>query len=233
MKKNRISNRTIALIAAAMVLLAGGTYTGTRAVLNIFSPEHFLAFETDSQSVQIQENGSAVSALLGGLKGKIIPGKAYDEKIRAKNSTNDADQFVRIVIRKYWKDKNGNKAKDIDKEFLDKIQLTFDNPSLWQKNDEETTAEREVYYYRNIVPAGGVTEPLISTLTVDSSVALEYTVADPDENNVIRYSYDYDGYQVCIEAEAQSIQTHNAQAAVRSIWGVTNVTATDSTLTVN
>lgn len=232
MKKNRISNRTIALIAAAMVLLAGGTYTGTRAVLNIFSPEHFLAFETDSQAVQIQENGNAVSALLGGLNGKIIPGKAYDEQIRAKNSTNDADQFVRIVVRKYWKDKNGNKAKDIDKEFLDKIQLTFANPNLWQKNDEETTAEREVYYYRNIVPAGGVTEPLISKLTVDSSVALKYTVADPDEKNVIRYSYDYDGYQVCIEAEAQSIQTHNAQAAVRSIWGVTNVTATDSTLTV-
>ena len=232
MKKNRISNRTIALIAAAMVLLAGGTYTGTRAVLNIFSPEHFLAFETDSQAVQIQENGNAVSALLGGLNGKIIPGKAYDEQIRAKNSTNDADQFVRIVIRKYWKDKNGNKAKDIDKEFLDKIQLTFANPNLWQKNDEETTAEREVYYYRNIVPAGGVTEPLISKLTVDSSVALKYTVADPDEKNVIRYSYDYDGYQVCIEAEAQSIQTHNAQAAVRSIWGVTNVTASDSTLTV-
>ena len=232
MKKNRISNRTIALIAAAMVLLAGGTYTGTRAVLNIFSPEHFLAFETDSQAVQIQENGNAVSALLGGLNGKIIPGKAYDEQIRAKNSTNDADQFVRIVVRKYWKDKNGNKAKDIDKEFLDKIQLTFANPNLWQKNDEETTAEREVYYYRNIVPAGGVTEPLISKLTVDGSVALKYTVADPDEKNVIRYSYDYDGYQVCIEAEAQSIQTHNAQAAVRSIWGVTNVTATDSTLTV-
>ena len=232
MKKNRISNRTIALIAAAMVLLAGGTYTGTRAVLNIFSPEHFLAFETDSQAVQIQENGNAVSALLGGLNGKIIPGKAYDEQIRAKNSTNDADQFVRIVVRKYWKDKNGNKAKDIDKEFLDKIQLTFANPNLWQKNDEETTAEREVYYYRNIVPAGGVTEPLISKLTVDSSVALKYTVADPDEKNVIRYSYDYDGYQVCIEAEAQSIQTHNAQAAVRSIWGVTNVTASDSTLTV-
>ena len=232
MKKNRISNRTIALIAAAMVLLAGGTYTGTRAVLNIFSPEHFLAFQTDSQAVQIQENGNAVSALLGGLNGKIIAGKAYDEQIRAKNSTNDADQFVRIVVRKYWKDKNGNKAKDIDKEFLDKIQLTFDNPSLWQKNDEETTAEREVYYYRNIVPAGGVTEPLISKLTVDSSVALKYTVADPDEKNVIRYSYDYDGYKICLEAEAQSVQTHNAQDAVMSLWGMPNVTVSGSTLTV-
>ena len=232
MKKNRISNKTIALIAAAMVLLAGGTYTGTKAVLNIFSPEHFLEFETDSQAVQIQENGNAVTALLGGLSGKIIPGKANREEIRAKNNTSDADQFVRIVVRKYWKDAAGNKAKDVDQKVLDKIQLTFANPNLWQKNNDETTAEREVYYYRNIVPAGGVTEPLTSTLTVDSSVALEYTVAEPDANKVIRYSYDYDGYQVCIEAEAQSIQTHNARVAIRSIWGVTNVTASGSTLTV-
>ena len=232
MKKNRISNKTIALIAAAMVLLAGGTYTGTRAVLNIFSPEHFLEFETDSQAVQIQENGNAATALLGSLSGKIVPGKAYDEQIRAKNNTSDADLYVRIVVRKYWKDAAGNKAKDVDQKVLDKIQLTFANPSLWQKNNDETTAEREVYYYRNIVPAGGVTEPLTSTLTVDSSVALEYTVAEPDANKVIRYSYDYDGYQVCIEAEAQSIQTHNARAAIRSIWGVTNVTASGNTLTV-
>ena len=233
MKKNRISNKTIALIAAALVLLAGGTYTGTRAVLNVFSPEHFLVFDTDNQSVQIQENGAAATTLLSSLDGKIIPGKENKEEIRAVN-TADANQFVRIVIRKYWKDANGNKATDIDEKVLEKIGLEFANPNLWQKNDEETTAEREVYYYKNIVPAKvGVTQPLTSTLTVDSSVATEPTISAPDANGVITYSYELDGYQVCIEAEAQSIQTHNAQDAVRSIWGVTNVTASGSTLTVN
>ena len=237
MKKNRISKRTIALIAAALVLFAGGTYTGTRAVLNVYSPEHFLIFDTDSQSVQILENGVAATTLLSDLNGKIIPGKENKEEIRAKNITPDADQFVRIVIRKYWRDADGNKATDIDEKLLGKIKLEFDSTGLWQKNDAETTPEREVYYYKKVVPGGNVTdsvtEPLTSTLTVDNSVATEPTVSEPDENGVITYSYKLDGYQVCIEAEAQSIQTHSAQKAVRSIWGVTNVTASGSTLTVH
>lgn len=241
MKKNRISNKTIALVAAAVLLFAGGTFTGTRAVLNIFSPEHFLEFETDSQFVEIQENGSSTSTLLGFMNGKVIPGKVYDEQIRAKNTTTDADQYVRIIIRKYWKDKNGKAhsfgdtvdGKKVTIPDPSYIKLTLADNNLWQKNELESTVERDVYYYKNIVPVGGVTEPLTKDISVDSSVALKYTVADPDEKNVIRYSYDYDGYQICLEAEAQSIQTHNASDAVKSIWGMPNVTVSGSTLTVN
>ena len=236
MKKKRISNRTIALLAAAVLLLAGGTYTGTRAVLNIFSPEHFLEFGTDHQYVQIEENGKASTTLLADLEGKVYPGKEYDEQIRAKNITPDADQFVRIIIRKYWKDAEGKKATKIDKETLDKIHLTIVNEDLWQINDEETTDERQVYYYKNVVPVGGVTKPLTDKLSVDKSVATEPTVSGPDDDGIITYSYELDGYTVCIEAEAQSIQTHNTQDevnAIKSTWGVTNVKATGSTLTVN
>ena len=239
MKKNRISNKTIALVAAAMLLFAGGTFTGTRAVLNIFSPEHFLEFETDHQQVQIQENGKASTTLLTKLEGKVVVGKKYDEQISAKNTTTDADQFVRIVIRKYWKDKNGKvhsfgdtvDGKTVTTPDPSIIKLNLANTSLWQKNDLETTTEREVYYYKNIVPAGGVTEPLTKDISVDKSVLQKYTITGP-VNNVYRYTYDYDGYQICLEAEAQSVQTHNAQEAVMSIWGMPNVTVSGSTLTV-
>ena len=240
MKKNRISNKTIALVAAAMLLFAGGTFAGTRAVLNIFSPEHFLEFETDHQQVQIQENGKASTTLLTKLEGKVVVGKKYDEQISAKNTTTDADQFVRIVIRKYWKDKNGKvhsfgdtvNGKTVTTPDPSMIKLTMANTNLWQRNPLESTVEREVYYYKNIVPVGGVTEALTKEISVDGSVALKYTVADPDENNVIRYSYDYDGYQICLEAEAQSVQTHNAQKAVMSLWGMPNVKVSGGTLTV-
>ena len=239
MKKNRISNKTIALIAAAVLLFAGGTFTGTRAVLNIFSPEHFLEFETDHQQVQIQENGKASTTLLTKLEGKVVVGKKYDEQISAKNTTTDADQFVRIVIRKYWKDKNGKvhsfgdtvDGKTVTTPDPSIIKLNLANTSLWQKNDLETTTEREVYYYRNIVPAGGVTEALTKDISVDKSVLQKYTITGP-VNNVYRYTYDYDGYQICLEAEAQSVQTHNAQKAVMSIWGMPNVTVSGGTLTV-
>lgn len=239
MKKNRISNRTIALIAAAVLLFAGGTFTGTRAVLNIFSPEHFLEFQTDHQQVQIQENGEASTKLLSEVGEKVVAGKVYNEQISAKNTTTDADQFVRIVIRKYWKDKNGKvhsfgdtvDGKTVTVPDPSIIKLTMANTNLWQKNDLETTTEREVYYYKNIVPAGGVTEPLTKDISVDESVLQKYTITGP-VNNIYRYTYDYDGYQICLEAEAQSIQTHNAQEAVMSIWGMPNVTVSGSTLTV-
>ena len=247
MKKN-LSRKTLALVAAAALLFAGGTFTATRAVLNIFSPEHFLEFETSNQAVRLMENGSPTgenNPLLSTLKGKVSPGMSYTEEISARNNS-DVNQFVRIVVRKYWMDGEnkvhsfgdtvgGEKVTTPDP---DKIKLTLANNGLWQKNDLESTVEREVYYYKNAVPSGGVTEPLTSKIKVDSSVADPYTT-DPeiDPNNMpvgktITYVYDYDGYKICLEAEAQSVQTHNAQDAVMSIWGMPNVTVSGSTLTV-
>ena len=247
MKKN-LSRKTLALVAAAALLFAGGTFTATRAVLNIFSPEHFLEFETSNQAVRLMENGSPTgenNPLLSTLKGKVSPGMSYTEEISARNNS-DVNQFVRIVVRKYWMDGEnkvhsfgdtvgGEKVTTPDP---DKIKLTLANNGLWQKNDLESTVEREAYYYKNAVPSGGVTEPLTSKIKVDSSVADPYTT-DPeiDPNNMpvgktITYVYDYDGYKICLEAEAQSVQTHNAQDAVMSIWGMPNVTVSGSTLTV-
>ena len=244
MKKN-LSRKTLALIAAAALLFAGGTFTATRAVLNIFSPEHFLEFETSNQAVRLMENGSPAGSLLSTLNKKVSPGMNYTEEIAARNDS-DVSQFVRIVVRKYWMDGN-NKVHSfgdtVDGETVtipdpDKIKLTLANNGLWQKNDLESTVEREVYYYKNAVPSKGVTEPLTSKIKVDSSVADPYTtdpLIDPDNMPVgktITYVYDYDGYKICLEAEAQSVQTHNAQKAVMSLWGMPNVTVSGSTLTV-
>ena len=247
MKKN-LSRKTLALVAAAALLFAGGTFTATRAVLNIFSPEHFLEFETSNQAVRLMENGSPTgekNPLLSTLNKKVSPGKSYKEEISARNDS-DVSQFVRIVVRKYWMDGN-NKVHSfgdtVDGETVtipdpDKIKLTLANNGLWQKNDLESTVEREVYYYKNAVPSGEVTKPLTSKIKVDSSVADPYTTdpkIDPDNmpvDTVITYVYDYDGYKICLEAEAQSVQTHNAQKAVMSLWGMPNVTVSGSTLTV-
>ena len=248
MKKN-LSRKTLALIAAAALLFAGGTFTATRAVLNIFSPEHFLEFETSNQAVRLMENGSPAGSLLTTLNKKVSPGMNYTEEIAARNDS-DVSQFVRIVVRKYWMD-GDNKVHSFGDELDDgtkvttpdpsKIKLTLANNGLWQKNDMETTVEREVYYYKNSVPSGGVTEPLTSKIKVDSSVADPYTtdpLIDPDDpstmpkGKTITYVYDYDGYKICLEAEAQSVQTHNAQKAVMSLWGMPNVTVSGSTLTV-
>ena len=243
MKKN-LSRKTLALSAAAVLLFAGGTVRAARAVLNIFSPEHFLEFETSNQAVRLMENGSPTgkdNPLLSTLKGKVSPGMSYKEEISARNDC-DVSQFVRIVVRKYWMDDNG-KVHSFDGENVktpdpSMIKLTPANTDLWQRNELESTVEREVYYYKNSVASGEVTKPLTSNIKVDSTVADPYTT-DPkiDPNNmpkdtVITYVYDYDGYKICLEAEAQSVQTHNAQDAVMSLWGMPNVKVSGGTLTV-
>ena len=62
----------------------------------------------------------------------------------------------------------------------------------------------------------------------------ETTKTDNEGNTVItyKYIYKYDGYGFVIEADVQAIQTHNANDAIKSQWGVSNVKAEDGPLTV-
>ena len=174
MKKQRRSVKAIALLAVAALLFAGGGFMATRAALNIYSPEHFLDFDTANQAVAVVENGTAVSgtdSLLKNLDGKIVPGKTYDEALAAQNNS-DVNQLVRIVVRKYWRDADGNKMTDIEEKDgkypeLDVIKLEFVKDGKWQENPEETTAERKVFYYKEAVkPDKGVniTDPLTTKL---------------------------------------------------------------------
>ena len=67
-------------------------------------------------------------------------------------------------------------------------------------------------------------------MTTDTSTT---TDVDGNKVTVITYSYDYDDFTFYIEADVQAIQTHNAPDALKSMWGVNNVSAGNGTLTVN
>ena len=61
-----------------------------------------------------------------------------------------------------------------------------------------------------------------------------YKVTEKKVGNktVYTYEYIYDGYRACVEADVQSIQTHNGNDAIESLWGVTNVKSSDGGLVV-
>ena len=232
----KLSKKTIAFLAAAVILFAGSGVMGTRAVLNIYSPDYTLEFATDDQDVALIENGTQVSgnnSLIQFLGGKFTPGKAYTEQLSALN-TSESDQYVRVIVRKYWIQPGSDAT---EKSFADRkldpamIGLEFAGGN-WVENKSEATDERNVYYYTQLVPSGGETSIFTKTLTVDGKVVDDVTYSDAD-NGVVTYTYKYDGYQIVIEAEAQSIQTHNANDAVKSIWGVQNVSVSGTTLSVN
>jgi hypothetical protein len=83
---------------------------------------------------------------------------------------------------------------------------------------------------------------LFNELTIDGAVAelgnkettTTTTTQGPDNQKVtvITYRYDYDDFTFYIEADVQAIQTHNGTDALKSMWGVSNVSAANGTLTV-
>ena len=176
-----------------------------------------------------------------GEPGKVDPGRKYKEEISAKNG-NNIDEYVRLTVRKYWVDADGNKDTSMDPAL---IRLTYGdneyNSSAWAANKQESTPESETYYLRNVLKANASSPLLFDTLQIDKSVydlgdkkTTTTTRKEGEENvTVITYEYDYDGFTFYIEADVQAIQTHNVNDAIESLWGVKNVTAGNGRVTVN
>ena len=241
MKKNKIPKASIALIIAAFLLLGVGGGIATFAAPDIISENYQSEFEMDSIDVSLVENGVESQdikskALLESLEGKIQPGRLYEEKIAAKN-LGEVDIFVRAIIRTYWVDKDGNTTVDLDP---DLIKFKFDgqdfNKSAWQINDQETTKERKVYYLTNALKPGKTSAPVLNKIRIDGAVLddVSYTTEVDEETGktIYTYTYAYDGYRACVEADVQALQPHNINDAIKSSWGVRNVTASGSKLTV-
>ena len=90
-------------------------------------------------------------------------------------------------------------------------------------DEKSSTTERTVLYYTGIVPAGKSTPNFTDTLKIDNKIAEKVKVEtgkDENGNEVIRHVYKYDGYQFHVDAEVNAVQTHNAQDAIKSAWGV-------------
>lgn len=237
-KTGNLSKRTLALFAAALLLLCVGGVTGVKAALNVTGSPYDANLElsqgmnitilegTGEGQTDVGESGELLSKFKDKDSGKQIaainPGKKYEETIAVKSNTG-FPEYVRLVVRKYWLDENGKKARKLDP---DLIKLRYDsseyNSSTWLKNDAESTKETAVYYYKNVLSGTEPSEPLFNNVSIDGSILkLVETKKTPNNGKtVITYIYKYDGYTFGIEADAQAVQTHNAKEAIKSVWGV-------------
>ena len=246
-KIKNASRRTLALFAAALLALGAGSIMSARAVLNIVSD----TFDTNLKMANVMEvtilegkdndvvDAGASAAILKALKDadgnavNVIPGQVYDETLAVKNNSG-RPMYVRMIVRKYWLDKNGKEDAGLDPSL---IKLTYKgsdfNGDDWIKNDNEDTpsGESSTYYYKTMLTdEDDTTAPLIDGVSVDSSILKKYTTSSSTNNgkNVITYKYQYDGCSICLEVEAQAVQTHNAEDAIKSIWGVDATLSGDS-----
>lgn len=239
MKRRKSSQRrnvTYGLLALAVVMLLASAVGSTRAALTYYS-ENYTAEITVSQiGVSLLENGETVSsrdynndkwnetsnngsAAASLLKNmlqkdeKLALNKKYDEKLAVKNS-GTIDEYTRVRIYKYWVNPDGSKVTALSPDLID---LHLVNEGNWVKNPKSTRECTELFY-KGILKAGAQTEPFADTIRIDKQVASE--VKTEKNGNVITTTYKYDGVQFRVDVEVDAVQTHNAQDAIRSAWGV-------------
>ena len=161
MKKNKIlfPKKVALLLGAAAVLLLGSTVGSTRAALTYYSENYSAQMNLKHIGVSLVENGQVVSSrdyvsgnewsgntegkLLANMLGeneKFTPGKQYDEAISVTNS-GDIDTFVRVIITKSWKDKEGRKNAELSP---DLIELNVPENSGWVVAKPFTTGTSSV-----------------------------------------------------------------------------------------
>lgn len=248
MKRNKkrkdflFSNRLfILLFAVAVGLLLFGGIGGARAALQYYSDTYSSEIRMKDIGVSLLENGEDVSrrdyngevadgswdehtgmlltGMLAETDGKLELNKNYTEHLSIRNS-GTIDSYVRVTVYRYFLDPNGEKTRKISP---DLIKLHFVNvvgtngENCFVEDLSAKTVERNVFYYTKLLKSGEETPLFADTILIDGSLATY--VNTKVEKGVVSSYYDFDGYKFIVEAHVDSVQDHNAEAAILSAWG--------------
>ena len=223
--KKRNAYVTGALFVLAIGLLVFSAVGSARAALNVQSEVLKSDIGMLEIGVELDNADGAVSgsALLDGMVGtgeKLKPGMIYERPVSVSNS-GAIDEYVRVVVYKYWQNKDGEKDARFDPEM---IVLGYEDG--WTKDTAapKTYDEREIWYYTDGPLVSGESKAFLKSVQINDEIltlCFNETVATE-----IYTIFEYDGAQFCIEIEADGVQTHNAQQAILSAWGK-SVTVTD------
>lgn len=252
MMKRFLKWNPVVLLAVAAVLLLASTVGSTQAALTYYSENYSAEVTVSNIGITLLENDVEISrrnyleddkwdetsgTLFQNLPAQgeeLVLGKAYDEKLTVKNS-GAIDSYVRVILTKSWKDAQGVKNTALSPELIGLNLLTGDNG--WVIDQAASTAERTVLYYSKVLSVGETTPAVSDVLKIDPAVTTKVietveteVTADGKELKTITYVYEYNGYTFSVDVEVDAVQTHNAQAAIKSAWGVDVNVAEDGSL---
>jgi hypothetical protein len=246
--KNKFHNVKIALLfGIAVLLLALSAVGSAQAALTYYSENYGAEVTVSNIGVTLLENGTAVSRrdylddgrweettgqlltnLVDSSKNETFTiGKSYPEALSVYNS-GSIDTFVRVILTKSWVDAQGKKDTKLSPEL---IELSLTGDGWLESASASASPERTVLYYSKVLPAGQTTSAFSDTIRVNSAIATKVTeerTQDADGNTLITTTFSYDGYRFLLEAEVDAVQTHHAQEAIKSAWGVDVIISGDS-----
>ncbi len=222
------------VFAVGMLLLAGSTVGATRAVLQDYSNQQFLQFNTSALRVDLQEeqNGEYVSVegedtlKFTSIDPKSIHGgQTYPEKVRVVNKSYNKrtgeqhEEYVRVTVKKSWT--NADKTKDT---LLDPDLIELGIEDGWVECEDQRTREQRVYYLTAPLKGEG-TKDFLKSITINDKVFQKVETKDYEENGIkidgtIINEYEYNGKAFYIEIKVDAIQTHHPEDAMGESWGV-------------
>lgn len=233
-----IPARTRALLllgATVLFLVLGfGAWQGTKAALTYFSEEYEAGIEQTHIEVELTEQSADETAprivdqdrplltkLLPAGEAIMATGRPYVEQLSVQNAS-DLPEYVRLTVRKYWTDADGNKMPELDPSL---ITLTWDDPESaahWVYSAEESTDERLVFYYRYILPGyAQAGAPAVTEIAVSDAILVpDYKVLDGAGKPTMVVAEKYRDCRVALSAQVDSVQYERADDAAGSAWGV-------------
>ena len=244
------------LLFVSAVLLAASTLGSAQAALTYYSENYAAEVTVSSIGVSLLENGGKVSwrdyrhqndqwneqkgRLLEYLKDQegnytIVPGREYQERLSVHNS-GDIDAYVRVILYRDWQNEKGERDTTLSPEL---IELNLLKNQGWIEDKKASTRERTILYYTKVLLSGAETSPLSDTLKISSDIAekvietVSVNQSGGKKYKTITTEYLYNGYQFNLTAEVDAVQTHNAQEAIKSAWGIDVDAAEDGTLTLH
>ncbi|MEE1304450.1 MAG: hypothetical protein U0K68_04795 [Agathobacter sp.] len=208
------------LLVPAVGLLVFSAIESASAALSYVSNDYNMSLETASLNIELTENGTIIengNKLLTNLVGEgeeFHIGQKYSEELAVTN-TGDYDSYVRLILTKSWLNEDGSKNTALAPEL---ISLGINTGEGWNIDEASTTSEQIVLYYSKPLPAGSTTPNAVDSVTILNDVTTAVTKHGTTGN--ITTTYDYTGKSFSLEAEVDGIQTHNAQDAIYSAWGI-------------
>jgi hypothetical protein len=225
-KTKKLSAVSIILLIIAVIMLLIGGIGGARAALSTPSNTHTATLQMQEVDISLIENKTTEVPNDGALLANLIPeketlkiGKTYDEFLQVRN--NGADAYVRVILYKYWQNKDG-KNVDLDPGL---IELGLGDAADWKVDTEASTPERTVLYYTKPLEAGATSSEVLKSVTLKGELATmvtqtQETVTEGDKTyTTVTNTYKYDGLEFGLKAEVDAVQTHNAEDAIKSAWG--------------
>lgn len=226
-KRKIVTNR--ALTTSGMTITTGSIATAISQGENIIASRFYNSSEDKFEEVNNEWNIANETLKIG---------KKYQPNLRVYNPEGGIDEYARATIYLRLVDEAGNIIIDqnIYKKIEDAIEIEYDENWIYDEGAAATgnTGIRKVLYHSKIIESGKYTSNFLSGIALNGKIlnAKSATARTENSGTVNTITYDLEGMKLQIEVQVDTVQTHSAKDAIKSVWGRDVEIAPDRTLSL-